>query len=37
MTDLDPLRDPKEEFGDLDEHKYKAELDLVDRYQAFVA
>ena len=33
----DPLRDPLMAFGEIDEHQYKAELDLVDRYQAFVA
>jgi hypothetical protein len=33
----DPLRDPEYAFGDLDEGKYRAELELVDRYQAFVA
>jgi hypothetical protein len=33
----DPLRDPEKAFGDLEEREYKAELELVDRYQAFVA
>ena len=33
----DPLRDPDKAFGDLDEIKYRAELELVDRYQSFVA
>jgi hypothetical protein len=33
----DPLRDPDKAFGDLDEREYRAELELVDRYQAFVA
>jgi len=33
----DPLSDPLMAFGKIDEHRYKAELDLVDRYQAFVA
>jgi hypothetical protein len=33
----DPLRNPATAFGKLDEDKYRAERDLVDRYQAFVA
>jgi hypothetical protein len=34
----DPLRDPDKAFGgELDEGKYRAELELVDRYQSFVA
>src|SRR3712207_3741475 len=33
----DPLNDPNEAFGELKEAKYKAELQLVDRYQSFVA
>jgi hypothetical protein len=33
----DPLRDPDKAFGVLDEGKYRAELELVDRYQSFVA
>ena len=33
----DPLRDPDKAFGDLDEREYRAELELIDRYQAFVA
>jgi hypothetical protein len=33
----DPLDDPSSAFGKLDEDRYKAELDLVDRYQLFVA
>jgi hypothetical protein len=33
----DPLRDPDKAFGGLDEGQYRAELELVDRYQAFVA
>ena len=33
----DPLRNPDTAFGKLDEEKYRAERDLVDRYQAFVA
>ena len=33
----DPLRNPDTAFGKLDEDKYRAERDLVDRYQAFVA
>jgi hypothetical protein len=32
-----PLRNPETAFGKLDEEKYRAERDLVDRYQAFVA
>ena len=37
MTLPYPLRNPTEAFGKLEESKYKAELDLVDRYRAFVA
>ena len=33
----DPLKDPDKAFGDLNEGKYRAELELVDQYQAFVA
>src|SRR3712207_409822 len=33
----DPLRNPNTAFGKLDEEKYRAERDLVERYQAFVA
>jgi hypothetical protein len=33
----EPLKDPDKAFGSLDEAKYKAELQLVDRYQSFVA
>jgi hypothetical protein len=33
----DPLRNPDTALGKLDEDKYRAERDLVDRYQAFVA
>jgi hypothetical protein len=33
----DPLRDPDKAFDDLAEIKYRAELELVDRYQSFVA
>jgi hypothetical protein len=33
----DPLRNPDTAFGKLDEEKYRAERDLVERYQAFVA
>jgi hypothetical protein len=33
----EPLRDPDRAFGNLDESRYKAELELVDRYQSFVA
>jgi hypothetical protein len=33
----DPLRNPETAFGKLDEEKYRAERDLVERYQAFVA
>jgi hypothetical protein len=32
-----PLRNPETAFGKLDEEKYRAERDLVERYQAFVA
>ena len=32
-----PLRNLETAFGKLDEEKYRAERDLVDRYQAFVA
>jgi hypothetical protein len=34
---MDPLSDPNTAFGELKEAKYKAELQLVDRYQSFVA
>jgi hypothetical protein len=33
----DPKRNPNTAFGTLDEDKYRAERDLVDRYQSFVA
>lgn len=33
----DPLDNPKSAFGKLEEDRYKAELNLVDRYQLFVA
>jgi len=33
----DPLSDPDKAFGVLNEGKYRAELELVDRYQSFVA
>ncbi|MBM3235662.1 hypothetical protein FJZ31_05125 [Candidatus Poribacteria bacterium] len=33
----DPLKNPGEAFGGLEEKQYKAELDLVERYQVFVA
>jgi hypothetical protein len=33
----DPLRDPDKAFGTLEEGRYRAELELVDRYQSFVA
>jgi hypothetical protein len=33
----DPLDDPGFAFGKLEEDRYKAELDLADRYQIFVA
>src|SRR5215208_469296 len=33
----DPLNNPNEAFGDLNEDKYKAELQLVDQYQSYVA
>jgi len=33
----DPLRDPDIAFDELEEVRYKAELELVDRYQSFVA
>src|SRR5829696_7297238 len=33
----DPLNNPKEAYGKLEEDKYKAKLQLVDRYQSFVA
>ena len=33
----DPLRDPDKAFGPLEEGSYRAELELVDRYQSFVA
>ena len=37
MSDYDPLNDPRTAFDELVEAKYKAELDLVDRYQSFTA
>ena len=33
----DPLNKATEAYGDLDEGKYRAELELVDRYQSFVS
>jgi hypothetical protein len=33
----DPLSDPDKAFGALNEGEYRAELELVDRYQSFVA
>lgn len=33
----DPLNKADEAYGKLDENKYKAELELVDRYQSYVA
>src|SRR5919112_3769561 len=33
----DPLKDPIKALNELKEDKYKAELQLVDRYQSFVA
>jgi hypothetical protein len=33
----DPLNDPDKAFGQLAEDEYRAELELVDRYQSFVA
>jgi hypothetical protein len=33
----DPKRNPNTAFGTLDEDKYRAERDLIDRYQSFVA
>jgi len=36
-SERDPLDEPSSAFGVLDEVRYKAELDLVDRYQLFVA
>ena len=33
----DPLDNPQEAYGKLQEDKYKAEVELVDRYQSFVA
>ena len=33
----DPLNKPTEAYGKLEEDRYKAELQLVDRYQSFVA
>jgi hypothetical protein len=33
----DPLDKPETAFGGLDEGRYKVELELVDRYQTFVA
>lgn len=37
MTNDDPLTDPDKAFGDLQESNYKAEIDLVEKYQSFVA
>jgi hypothetical protein len=37
MAYSEPLRNPNEAFGDLNENQYRAELELVDRYQSFVA
>jgi hypothetical protein len=37
MSDYDPLDDPNTAFDALVESNYKAELDLVDRYQSFTA
>jgi hypothetical protein len=37
MSDYDPLSDLKTAFAELVEASYKAELDLVDRYQSFTA
>jgi hypothetical protein len=37
ISDETPLSDPTKAFGELKEDKYKAELQLVDRYQSFVA
>lgn len=34
---IGPLQDPRTAFGKLNEQQYKAELELVDRYQSFVA
>jgi hypothetical protein len=36
-ANIDPLRNPATAFGALDEAKYRAELELVDRYQSFTA
>src|SRR5215217_7501524 len=33
----DPLNNPEKAYGKLEEDKYKAELELVDRYQSYVA
>ena len=33
----DPLDKPETAFGDLEQGKYRVELELVDRYQTFVA
>ena len=37
IRDETPLSDPTKAFRELKEDKYKAELQLVDRYQSFVA
>lgn len=37
MGNYDPLNDPSTAFDDLTETNYKAELELVDRYQSFTA
>ena len=37
MTNNDPLTDPDKAFGDLKESNYKAEIELVEKYQSFVA
>jgi hypothetical protein len=37
MSNYDPLNDPGTAFGELGETNYKAELELVDRYQSFTA
>ena len=37
MTNNDPLTDPDKAFGELQECSYKAEVELVEKYQSFVA
>ena len=37
MINNDPLTDPDKAFGELKEGNYKAEVELVDKYQSFVA